>query len=51
MLLIKIVWVVWSCHSIGSFDKEKNELLQRKNYLVDKIVVEPRRLHNEMPRG
>lgn len=50
MLLIKIVWVAWSCHSIGSFDKEKNELLQRRNYLVDKIVVEPRRLLNEIPR-
>ncbi|MDE5858692.1 MAG: hypothetical protein K2H32_10120 [Muribaculaceae bacterium] len=51
LILIKIVWVSWSCWNNGSFDKEKNELIQRKNYLVDKIVVEPQQLLNEMPSG
>lgn len=51
LVLIKIVWVAWSCWDNGSFDKEKNELIQRKNYLVKKIVVEPRQLLNEMPGG
>lgn len=51
LLLIKIIWVIWSCCGNGSFDEEKKELLQRKNYLVGKIVVEPRKLINEMPKG
>lgn len=51
LLLIKIVWVTWSCWYDGSSEGEKNELIQRKNYLVEKIVVEPRRLLNEMPEG
>lgn len=51
LLLIKGIWVTWSCWDNGSFDKEKKELLQRKNYLVGKIVVEPQQLLNEMPSG
>lgn len=51
LLLIKVIWVSWSCWGNGSFDKEKKELLQRKNYLVEKIVVEPQQLLNEMPKG
>ena len=49
ILLIKIVWVVWSCWGNGSFEGEKNDLLQRRNYLIDKIVVESRQLLNDMP--
>ena len=51
LLLIKIGWVAWSCWGNGSFDKEKNDLLQRKNFLVGKIMVEPRKLLSEMPSG
>lgn len=41
LLLIKVIWVTWSCWGNGSFDKEKKELLERKSFLVGKIVVEP----------
>lgn len=51
LLLIKIGWVAWSCWGNGSFDKEKKELIQRRNYLLGKIAVEPRQLLNEMPGG
>lgn len=51
LLLIKVIWVTWSCWDNDSFDKEKKELLQRKNYLVWKIVVEPQQLLNEIPSG
>lgn len=51
LLLIKIIWVAWSDWNNGTFDKEKVDLLQRKNYLVKKIVVEPHQLLNEMPGG
>lgn len=49
LLLIKVIWVAWSCWNLDSFEGEKNDLLQRKNHLVGKIVVEPRQLLNEMP--
>lgn len=49
LLLIKMLWVTWSCWDNGSLDDEKDDLLQRKNYLVGKIMVEPRQLLNEMP--
>lgn len=51
LLLVKVIWVAWSCWGNGSFDKEKNDLLQRKNFLVSKIMVEPRKLLSEMPSG
>lgn len=49
LILVKVIWVGCSCWNLGSFEGEKNDLLQRKNYLVDKIIVEPRQLLNEMP--
>lgn len=51
LLLIKVIWVTWSCWGNDSLDDKKNDLLQRKNYLVGKIMVEPRQLLNEMPGG
>lgn len=51
LLFIKIVWVTWSCWNNGSFEGEKNDLLQRRNYLIDKIVVKPQQLLNEMPNS
>ncbi|MCI9607870.1 MAG: hypothetical protein HFJ94_06835 [Muribaculaceae bacterium] len=51
LVLIKVVWVAWGCWSIGSQQTEKNDILQRRNWLIGKIVVEPRQLLKEMPRG
>ena len=48
-ITIKVVWVAWSCWDHGSFSKEKKEIFQRKDYLVDKVVVTPQRLIDEMP--
>lgn len=49
LLLFKVIWVAWACWGNGSVEDEKEDLLQRRNYLVDKVVVEPRRLLHEMP--
>lgn len=51
LLLVKVVWVVWSCWGNGTFEEERDDIIERKNYLVDKIVVEPLQLLNEMPHG
>lgn len=50
LILIKVVWVAWACCGNGSFDGEKADILQRRNYLLDKVVVEPNQLLREMPR-
>ena len=44
LLAVKVVWVECSCRSHGSFETEKTEILQRRNYLVEKVVVGPRKL-------
>lgn len=51
LLLVKVVWVVWSCWGNGTFGVERDDIIERKNYLVDKIVVDPLQLLNEMPHG
>jgi len=51
LILIKVVWVAWGCWNNGNPNKEKEDILQRRNWLVEKIVVEPRQLLNEMPGG
>ena len=51
LLLIKVIWVAGICWNNGSFDGEKDDLLQRRNYLVNKIKVEPCQLLDEMPAG
>jgi len=50
-VLIKVIWVAWGCRDIGSLDKEKKEILQRRAWLVEKVVVEPHQLLDEMPDG
>lgn len=51
LVLIKVVWVAWAGRNGGNPDEEKTEILQRRNWLIGKVVVEPRRLLNEMPGG
>lgn len=49
LILIRVVWVAWSCWNNGHPGDEKKELLERKNYLVGKVIVSPRQLLDEMP--
>lgn len=50
LVLIKVVWVAWGCWMTDDSDKEKPDILQRRNWLIGKVVVEPLQLLNEMPR-
>ena len=45
----KIIWVRVETHNHGSFEAEKTELLQRRNYLLGMIKVAPQQLIDEMP--
>lgn len=51
LVVIKVVWVMWFCRGIGSFEDEKSDILQRKDWLVEKVVVDPQQLLSEMPGG
>lgn len=45
------MWVRWSCHGNGAFDTEKEDIIERKNFLVGSIIIEPLQLLHEMPKG
>lgn len=51
LILLKVFWTAWGCRSNGNPDSEKNDVLQRRDWLVEKVVVEPRLLLSEMPSG
>lgn len=42
---------MWSCRENGSCVTEKTDIMQRRNYLIEKVVVKPKQLLNTMPRG
>ena len=49
LILVKVIWVKRAIRQHGSFETEKAELLRRRNYLIEKINVEPQQLIDEMP--
>lgn len=49
LILIKIIWVGWGTSGIGDFESERDDILQRRDYLVDKVIVHPRKLIGTMP--
>ncbi len=49
LILVKVGWVVWACRGNGSWKGEKQDILQRRNWLTDKVVTEPELLLKAMP--
>ena len=49
LLLVKYIWVNNKCAHIGSFETEYEDITQRRNYLIEKIIVSPDKLLEEMP--
>ena len=49
LILTKIVWVQCRCRDIGTFESEKEDILERRAYLIEKVVTTPERLLDEMP--
>ena len=49
LILLKSLSVLWMCQDHKSLDKEKQDLFERKNYLLDKLVTSPQNVLNEMP--
>lgn len=50
-IVLKIIWVHWSCEGHGTWEGEKTELIQRRNFLISRVVTSPQKLLNEMPEA
>ena len=51
IVVLKWLWVTISTMGHGTFEGEKTEILRRKNYLTNKLLVSPEEVLNEMPGG
>lgn len=39
LLLCKLIWTFVAVRNIGTFESEKKELLQRRDFLIDKVIT------------
>lgn len=51
IVILKWLWVTISTMGHGTFEGEKTEILRRRNYLADKLLVSPEEVINEMPEA
>lgn len=51
LILVKAIWVGVACWNNGDLESEKDDILKRRTYLIDRTVCAPRQLLYEMPRG
>ena len=49
LILTKVVWVWCYCNDNGTFESEKQDILERRAYLIDKVITSPENLLDEMP--
>ena len=45
----KAIWMGVCNRDIGTFETERTDILNRQNYLLEKIITEPEKLLSEMP--
>lgn len=48
-IVLKLFSISWGCSNQGSFNSEKEEILERRNYLLDKLITDPQKVLDEMP--
>ena len=49
LVSLKVISICWMCKCHGDFESEKRDILERRNYLVGKLVTTPQDVLNEMP--
>ena len=49
LILTKVVWVWCYCAENRTFESEKKDILERRAYLIDKVITSPENLLDEMP--
>ena len=45
----KMIWVAVMTRHIGTFESERTDILRRRSYILEKVVVEPEALVGSMP--
>lgn len=50
ILLLKAGWVTLNTKRQGTFDEEKVEILQRRNWLIENVITSPKWLLSKMPQ-
>lgn len=51
ILTAKSILIKINCSSLGAIENEKEEILQRRNYLISKIATNPIKVMTQMPAG
>lgn len=51
LCLVKGAGTMWWCKDHGSIEGEKEEILQRQNYLVNEVITSPHEVLNKMPEA
>ena len=49
VILAKMIWVTIMTKDMGSFETELKDILQRRNFLLGRVITEPQRLVDAMP--
>lgn len=49
IIVSKMIWVAVMTRHIGTFESERTDILRRRSYLLEKVVVEPEALVSSMP--
>ncbi len=49
LVVAKVIWVAVATRHNGDFDSEKQDILSRRNYLLEKVITDPQQLIDEMP--
>lgn len=51
VIIAKGIWMSISNRTLGDFQSEKEDILQRRNYLIEKVITDPEKLLAEMPEA
>ena len=49
LILCKVIWIMFATRNLGSFETEKKDILRRRNYLMEKVIISPQELIERMP--
>lgn len=50
-VFLKAFCVSWMCRNHGFIESEKEDIIERRNYLVNELVTTPKKVLNAMPSG
>lgn len=49
LIMFKVIWVWCYTHNLDNFESEKEDILKRRNFLLEKVIVAPTDLLNSAP--